>query len=235
MSRLQRHKNKQLVFNIVFILAVLALLMYFIFTEGIKLLLNTSIFVAKMTRPKKEAVKNTNDSFIPDVNIDTLPIATSSSRVVISGTAPSYKKLIFYINNINIKEVNLDRDDFSEEIGDLQTGKNEIYITAQQDDSNKEKQTPKYTLIYKKEKPTLEIKEPQDKTTVNREEIKIVGKTDKETMIKVNQLPVVVDAQGNFQTSIKLKEGENILTFEAQDIAGNIEKKELTVTFTKED
>ena len=61
-----------------------------------------------------------------------------------------------------------------------------------------------------------------------------MGETDKETYIKVNDLPVVVDAQGVFQTMVKLKEGENKIAIIAQDVAGNSEEKILILTYEKD-
>ena len=89
-------------------------------------------------------------------------------------------------------------------------------------------------MLYKSEKPKLEIKEPQDGLKTNKQEVNLVGETDKETYIKVNDLPVVVDAQGVFQTTLKLKEGENKIIITAQDIADNLEEKVLTVIYEKE-
>ena len=77
----------------------------------------------------------------------------------------------------------------------------------------------------KTEKPKLEVSQPNDNTKTNKQEIKIEGKTDKETYIKVNGQPVVVDSQGAFQTLLKLNDGDNSIEIIAEDIVGNQEKR----------
>ena len=80
----------------------------------------------------------------------------------------------------------------------------------------------------------MEITEPSDNFSTSNQEIKIKGSTDKETYVHINDLPVVVDANGNFETSIRLKDGDNQITATAQDIAGNTETKTLKVTYQKD-
>ena len=201
---------------------------------GLKILLNTSIFVANITRPKANPNKKNANDFISQINIVDIPTATNSAKIVVSGTAVNYKKLNFYLNDELVKDITPQKDEFSEVIDDLKEGSNELYISGKANDSNKSSQTSLYTVYYKKEKPKLDISEPQDNSTVYNNELKVAGATDKEISIKINQLPVVVDASGNFQTIIRLNEGENKITIEAQDTAGNVEKKELKVTYSKD-
>ena len=47
-------------------------------------------------------------------------------------------------------------------------------------------------------------------------------------------MPVVVDANGNFEISVRLKDGDNQITAKAQDIAGNEEIKTIKVTYQKD-
>jgi len=70
--------------------------------------------------------------------------------------------------------------------------------------------------------------------TTNNQEIKVKGNTDKETYIHINDIPVVVDANGAFETSVRLKDGDNQINATAVDIAGNIETKTLKVIYQKD-
>jgi len=101
-------------------------------------------------------------------------------------------------------------------------------------DNKSKKSTNTYTILFKEEKPKLEISQPNDKDKISQSEILLKGVTDKEIFVKVNDLPIVVDANGNFQTTIRLKEGDNTIVITASDIAGNFETKNLTVTYQKE-
>jgi hypothetical protein len=133
-----------------------------------------------------------------------------------------------------VKEIESSSDVFSEEIGDLEEGNNDIYIKAKSRDNKTEKNTIIYKVFYKSEKPKLEIIEPSDNSTTNNQETKIKGNTDKETYIHINDLPVVVDANGNFETSMRLKDGDSQITIIATDTAGNIETKSLKIIYQKD-
>ena len=44
----------------------------------------------------------------------------------------------------------------------------------------------------------------------------------------------MVDANGSFETSVRLKDGDNQIVATAQDIAGNVETKTIKVTYQKD-
>lgn len=235
MSRLQQQQKKQFTFNIIFGVIILLTVIVLLFTFGLRILLNASAFIARLSEKKTAQPLNKNQNFIGDVDIDSIAVATNSSRIFVAGAVVNFNQVEFYLNGDLVKETPLlASDNFSEEIGDLKKGENEVYVIAKSKDQNEEKKSKTFTVFYKSEKPKLEINEPQDGQKTNKQEVKIVGSTDKETYIKVNDLPVVVDAQGIFQTLIKLKEGENKISVLAQDIADNIEQKTLTITYEKE-
>ncbi|MEK7096702.1 MAG: Ig-like domain-containing protein [Patescibacteria group bacterium] len=234
MRRLERVQEKKMKNTIFLYVVTLFCILYFIFTFGIKLLLNTSSFVSGLfPQPSTKPSSKTEDSF-STVDISSIPQATNSAKIIISGSILNFDILDFYVNSKKIKEIELSSDTFSEEIGDLEKGDNSIYIIAKSKDSKTEKSTITYKVFYKSEKPKLEISEPSDNSTTNNQEIKVKGSTDKETYIHVNDLPVVVDANGSFETSVRLKDGENQILVTAQDIAGNTETKTLKITYQKD-
>ena len=235
MSRLQEQQQKRFTKNIIFGVLIFLTVIILVFTIGLRILLNTSIFVARLSEKKTTQPLNKNQNLIFDVDIDNIPLATNSSKIIVGGSVVNFNQVEFYLNGDLVKEISLFvSDNFSEEIGDLQAGENEVYVIAKTKEQNEEKKSKEFTVFYKSEKPKLEIKEPQDGLKTNKQEVNLVGETDKETYIKVNDLPVVVDAQGVFQTTLKLKEGENKIIITAQDIADNLEEKVLTVIYEKE-
>lgn len=234
MSRLEQHQKKQLNNTIYFSLFILIAVIVLIFTVGLKILLNTSSFVARITEKKSDPLKK-NQNLIEDIDIDSIPVATNSSRIFVGGSVVNFNQVEFYLNGDLIKETALlTSDNFNEEIGELNKGKNEIYVIGKSKNSDEEKKSKIFTVIYKSEKPRLDIKEPQDNSKTNNQEIKVMGETDKDIYIKVNDLPVVVDAQGVFQTLVRLKEGENKISILAQDVADNKEEKILTLIYEKD-
>ncbi|PIS16104.1 hypothetical protein COT62_00125 [Candidatus Roizmanbacteria bacterium CG09_land_8_20_14_0_10_41_9] len=236
-SRLQQHQNKRFTLTIILATLILISLLIFIFFVGIQLVLNASAFIANLTaKPQTSQVQNKSNSFYGKIDIDSIPTATNSAKIIVGGSVLNYDVLKFYINDQLVDEKSMSASDtFSEEIGDLEKGENEVYIIAVSKSTKKEQDSTRYTVIYKDEKPKLEIKEPPDESKTAKQEIRISGVTDKETYVRVNDSPVVVDAQGNFEASIRLKDGENKITIVTQDIAGNTESKTLTVTYQKED
>ncbi|MGB9883451.1 MAG: hypothetical protein ACPLRN_03000 [Microgenomates group bacterium] len=223
--------------TIIFSLIIIFLLIFFILTIGIRLILNFSIFIANFF-PKK-TINNETSKPTPiygTFTIDEIPTATNSSHFIVSGSLVNYDKLEFYLNGNKIKEKQfVNSDYFSEELDGLKEGENDFYVKASIKDSPAStKKSQIYKIILKTEKPKIEITEPADKSTVSNQEIFIKGKTDKEVFIKVNDMPVTVDVNGNFITSIRLKEGENIIQIQANDIAGNITTQTLTINYQKD-
>ena len=215
-------------------LVILFIVLYFIFTFGIKLLLNTSSFISGLfPQPSTKPLSKTEDSFNA-IDISSIPQATNSAKIIVSGSVLNFDSLVFYLNKVKVKEVDSAADIFNEEIGDLEKGENSVYILAKSKNSKTEKSTITYKVFYKSEKPKLEISDPSDNSTTSNQEIKVKGSTDKETYIHINDIPVVVDVNGNFEMSIRLKDGDNQITTKAQDIAGNEETKTIKITYQKD-
>lgn len=237
MRKFEFGQKKKMKSTIILLLVGLAVIFYLLFTVGFKLILNTSVFVANMF--SKEAptdpLNKTSDIY-GSVNIDDIPIATNSAQIVLTGSVINYSKLDFYINGEVVEKKSMTTTDiFTVEIGDLERGENEVYIKATTEDGKSTKKTPVYKVVYKDEKPKLEISEPADKATLSNPEVTVKGSTDQEVLIKVNDMPVVVDVNGGFDSSVRLKEGDNTIVITASDTAGNTEEKTLTVTYRKED
>jgi len=234
MGRLERVQEKKMKNTIALYVVILFIVLYFIFTFGIKLLLNTSSFNSGLfPQPSIKPIAKTEDSF-NSIDISSIPQATNSAKIIVSGSILNFDILDFYLNAKKVKEIELSSDTFSEEIGDLEKGDNDVYIKAKSKDNKTEKNTISYKVFYKNDRPKLEISDPSDNSTTNNQEIKVKGNTDKETYIHINDLPVVVDANGSFETSVRLKDGDNQIVATAQDIAGNIETKTIKVTYQKD-
>jgi len=234
MGRLERVQEKKIKNTIILYIVILALVLYFIFTFGIKLLLNSSSFISGLfPQPSTKPLSKTENTF-SSIDVNSIPQATNSARFIISGSILNFDILDFYINAKKVKEIESFSDTFSEEIGDLEKGDNNVYVLAKSRNSKIEKNTITYKVFYKNEKPKLDISEPSDNLTTNNQEIKVKGSTDKETYVRVNDLPVVVDASGGFETTVRLKDGDNQIVITAADIAGNMETKSLKVTYQKD-
>jgi len=234
MARLESHQQKIANRNIFLVIIFIVLILYFIFSFGIKLLLGTSALIAGLfSKNKNENYSLKKEDFYGSINIDSIPDATNSATINIYGEVTNYDSVDIYLNDEKISSKTIS-DSFSIEIDNLNDGNNEIHLIAKSKKNTSSKKTARYTVLVKKEKPKLEITEPNDGTKTNKDEIKIAGKTDKEVIINVNSLPVVVNALGEFQTIVKLQAGENKVLITAQDLAGNAESKEIKIIYEKD-
>lgn len=216
-----------------FITSVTILVAFVLFasTLGIFFLVNSSVFIGQLFK-KKDISEDTSSSFFGTFQVDDVENATNSAYIIVSGSVTGYDRVEFYLNDAKVETAKPDTSgNFSRELGTLDEGENEIYLKARSTAKKIEKESKLYSVLYKKEKPKLEIEEPSDGSKVNKDELVIKGKTDIGNSVRIDGSPTVVDAQGNFNFIKRLSKGESKITLTAVDIAGNLEQKILTITF----
>lgn len=198
------------------------------------MLVSFTLFLNQLANnSSKQQASQQTESF-NSVNIDPIPSATNSANLNFSGSSLNFDKLEIYLNDEKQDEISIS-DSFTGEIKGLEKGTNTVHFIAKSSSSKEIKKTPSYDILYKSDKPKLEVQEPNDNTKTNKEDIKISGLTDKETTIRVNGQPLIVDVGGKFTTMFRLKDGENKIEITAEDIVGNQEKKSLTITYSKDE
>ena len=228
-SRLSRHQKKQTVY----ILIGIAIFILAFVSFGIPFLAQGSVFITSLFRGK--SLQEAQDEVLGNVEITEIPSATSSATIKIKGFAENFDKVRFVLNSDEVDESDLSEDgEFEKEITGLKTGDNQIYVIAINSKTNKKKSSEEYMVVYIKDKPKLEVKEPQDDSKTSRDEIIVSGQTDTNSSPFINGLPVVVDSSGNFSTAVRLKEGENKIIIKATNDAGISEEKTITVTYEKD-
>lgn len=236
MSRLEKHLEKERKQRLFLIIFLIIFLVVFFFLYGIQIIIDTSIFISKLTSKKNPIETNQQSTQYGLLDIENIPMATNSSTIEISGSVFNLKRIVGYLNKEKVIEKDVkNKNSFNLKIESLKEGNNDFYLEGFDEKNNLIKKTQNYNIFYKKKKPKIEIEEPQDNFQTNKDHIVIKGKTEPETMIKINDLPVVVDALGKFETEINLSEGENKIKIFASDIAGNTEEKIITVSYQKED
>jgi hypothetical protein len=226
---------KNLQSKIIFSFLILLFLFYFLFTFGFKIIFSVSSFISNLNNTISPTPNTQKENFIGEVSIDSIPQATNSAKFLVQGKAVNFDSVSFYLNDEKIKTIDLSEEsNFSEELGDLVDGKNIFYAVAKNKVYSISKKTSIYEIFYKSKKPKLEIFSPKDGDKFSNNEVVVKGQTDKETFVKINEIPVIVDANGNFETSVILKnEGENKIEITISDIVGNVESKEITVFYQK--
>lgn len=81
--------------------------------------------------------------------------------------------------------------------------------------------------------PFLDVIQPQEKVVVGSDSIKVIGKSDPEAKVAVNNQEVQVDFSGNFTQEIKLSNSPNTITVTATNKSGKSTKVERTVFLKK--
>lgn len=227
MSRLEKHYKKQV--TTYTILIVVAIILFGVY--GLPLVINSSSYLSQLFGKRDDSDRR--NPLLQTIEISEIPSATNSATFKIVGNTNNIDELEFYLNDEKIKEMSAPTNgEFSEELTGLNKGNNELYLIGKSKKGTKRTET--LTIVYGADKPKLEISEPQDGSTTSHNEIKVIGKTDKEIDIKINGSPVVVDSSGQFQTNIKLNEGENKIIITARDQSGNVEEKIITVKYEKD-
>jgi len=227
------HKRKKIkIFLSSTILIFLSLVIIFsIIRFGIPLVtFISSFFSRKSTNGSKQSIE-----FIPPPYLFSPYQATNSAEFNIVSKSYIEGKIKVYLNGEFIKDIKTEKSEESTILIELQEGENNIYLISQ---NNKgEESTPSESLIVQLDTipPDLEISTPAEGTTFSGNEqkyVQIIGKTEEDATVFVNDHQAVNERNGEFSLSYPLSEGENKLKAKAEDKAGNISEKEFTVFFT---
>jgi bacillopeptidase F len=234
MSRLLRSQKRKFYQQLTLSLVLLTLIIIFFATLGLKLLISTSLFIARFSFNKKTTQNTTADAeLLLPPEIIGVPDATNSAELAITGRAQPKKNLSVFVNGDKVKEVLTDKAEFRTVVT-LDEGVNEIYLEVEEPEKKLTKKSASYYVTYKNEPLVLNIDTPTDGSKTASEEISVSGTVDSDAIVKINGLPVVSSGSGAFSGAVKLKEGENKISVEASDRAGNYEKKEITVFYERE-
>lgn len=178
-------------------------------------------------------IEKTEEELLLPPRLATLPIATNSAQISVSGFAESSFVVEIFLNDVLIDSTLVSKEG-KFEIHDLvlEKGENKIYAFTKSD--NKRSSASKtINIAYKEKPPNLEIISPDDETTISGEDkkVKIKGQTDPEVSLFINNRWVIVKNDGSFSFELPLSEGENEIEIIARDIAGNETKKTLLVKY----
>ena len=216
--RIEQQNAKAFFGSIAGIIIVIFLLLKF----GLPFLANASLFISG-NNGDQEQTKKEKPGFLAPPVLDALPTATNSAVFVVSGSAPSEKQVILYINdNLTDTIPTDDKGKFTFNDVKLTKGNNEIKIKTKDKDKTSE-YSQLITVIYKETAPTLTFDTPSDGKSFSKDDKNalVTGKTDAGVKITVNGLWAITDSSGTFTYTLPLQNGENKITVIATDQAGN--------------
>lgn len=216
---------------------ILALIV-FMFVFGLNSLINIASWVGNSLSGNQTQTVEAGDDFFGTLFVDDLPPATNSAELIISGNATDFETVDFKINGKKADTTTIKKDGtFSERISGLKPGENTIVAVAKTSKSKQTKMSDEYSITYKNTKPKLEIAEPKNGDTIKSTspEVTIKGSTDPGNTVEVGGAPVTVGVSGSFQTSLRLKDGDNTIIIMAMDEATNTEQIEFKLKYEKDD
>jgi flagellar hook assembly protein FlgD len=148
---------------------------------------------------------------------------TNESLISVAGSVPAGASL-----KVNGQEAAVATDGQFEREVILQEGDNILRIEATDDVGNI---TSQEIIIHRKTSaPSLAVN-VEDGTSFQQAEVQIIGKTDAGATVLVGGQGVTVSSLGEFQTTVNLLIGDNLLDVVAQDQAGNTSKLQRRLRF----
>jgi len=138
---------------------------------------------------------------------------TKDSMVMVAGTAPAGTSI-----KINGQAATVNADGRFEREVILQEGENVLKVAATDDVGNVT--TQEVIARRKSTAPPLSVN-VENGQSFQQADVQIIGKTEPGALVLVGGQTVAVSSLGEFQTNVKLLNGDNLLDVTAQDQAGN--------------
>ncbi|MDM8532261.1 FlgD immunoglobulin-like domain containing protein [Anaerolineales bacterium HSG25] len=168
--------------------------------------------VALVTQPPEIAINGpTNDLW------------TNESLISVSGVAPAGTLLKVNGQEATVAETGA----FDHEVI-LQEGDNTVMVEATDDVGNT---TSQELIVHRKTVPPILSLNVEDTSTFQQSEIQVMGQTDAGSTVTIGGQAVSVSPLGEFQTTVQLLKGENMLEVVAQDQAGNLTSRQKVINF----
>ena len=233
LERLSRREERKVVKRIVYLSLFSIILAVFLITLGIPLLGKFADFLNLVFRKNEISQVDTKSTPRPPI-LDSLPQATNSASLAISGFSQDETKVVIYNDSQNVGEAEVVSGKFQFENLKLKDGQNEISVKAISKSGQESDLSQSVKIILDKEPPKLEVESPSEGQSFSQDNrIKVSGKTDKEAQVYANGFLASVTADGNFEVFVPVLEGETTIEIKATDDAGNTKVESRKVNFKK--
>jgi bacillopeptidase F len=209
-------------------------LVVFLLAFGFKILIGFSLLVDTIRGTTPQTPQTTKKRIFPPV-LDPIPIATRSGALRISGTGEQNLTITIYVDNGEAKKtVVAGNGNFFTTIA-IRDGEHTIQANLSDNKGNTSDLSEGLKITVKSANPILEINTPDENATITGDSniVKVEGKTEDETNVTINGRFVVIRNDNSFSYDYPLSDGDNTLSIEAKDQAGNTTKVERKVTYHK--
>lgn len=210
------------------------LLIAFVIIFGLKILVGFSLLVEKI-RGGSPATQ-TQQRFLAAPVLNSLPEATNSATLVITGSATPGTTMIVYVNDQEQKKLTIeDNGKFSLRDLSFKEGKNTVSSKVIDESGTTSDLSNVVMVTIKKTPPNLELTSPDANSTIKGDTntVDVNGVTDEDSTISINGRFVMVKNDHTFFYQYPLNEGDNVLKIIATDRAGNQTIVERRVMYQK--
>lgn len=165
-----------------------------------------------------------------------LPNATKLSKVTIEGYSEPRSHVKLFVNGPEVASADSDHNaKFKFKDVSLIEGQNIVFAKATAPGKTESDKSNTVFITFDSKKPEITVYEPKDKDTIRNVDsrVKVKGLVNEPSQLTINTHTTVVDADGNFETLISLKKGDNKIFLMAIDLAGNEASSSISVKYEK--
>jgi len=237
-SRLNKNFEKKSRRTIILSIIGIIIILFLLFRFGIDILVNFSTFISGSKNSQNLPGNSNQINYIAPPILNPLVSATNSAQIVISGNASKNQTVDLFINNIQVDQVQANKNGVFVFTETLKNGDNQIE-TKTENNGKQSDFSNVSNVVYKNSPPTLDVSSPSDGQSFNKNQIgtgntiDVTGKTDPGVSVTVNGFWAVVDDSNNFSYNLTLQNGDNQLKIVAIDQAGNKAEKDLKVNYSQ--
>lgn len=233
-SRLIRHEERQQRKRLILALGGMLGLVIFLFVFGLKILVGFSLMVDRVRGNTPQQTSQNQELILPPT-LDTLPEATNSASLTITGTSDPGVKIVLYIDEEEAAILPVADDGTFTYSKKLAEGDHTVSAKAKNDKDGVSDLSNVLTISIKRKKPELTVTSPTDGARIMGDNniIAIKGKTASENTVTVNDRLAVVGNDGSFVYTHTLSEGDTTLYIVVTDPAGNQATEDRRVTYQK--
>ena len=148
---------------------------------------------------------------------------TNESLIAVAGAVPAGTSL-----KVNGQEATVAEDGSFEREVILQEGDNVLRIEATDDVGNI---TAQELILHRKTTAPALALNVEDNATFQQSEVQVIGKTEPGAIVTVGGQVITVSSLGEFQTTVNLLNGQNLLEVVSQDQAGNVTQLQRQLNF----
>jgi hypothetical protein len=231
-SRLERKSEEKVTKKTVSLGIITIIVFILVIIFGLPLLVKLSIFLGEIKNKKEKVVV---EKVLPPLAPRLiLPFdATNSATISITGVADPKTSVELLKNDSSLAKKDVtDAGDFVFDNVSLDKGNNVFTAISINDKGVNSEISKQLKVIFDDTPPEITMINPSEDTlTVDNPDFDIVGKSEKGVSVLINGHVAMVDDNGQFKLKLQLNSGKNDVEIDVTDQAGNVTKKNISITY----